>query len=122
MRPGAVDYGRVMERYGTAAGLMSWLAEAAEASAPELTVGTRVQMELTAGGPLSGAVLARTKREVLLEWSEREAVLGLKAFSTGPGARAVALEYSSWSRAAQISEDVPGLLEGALDRLRASLD
>ena len=66
-------------------------------------------------------MLARSPREVLLSWVERDATLGLKCFSMGPAGRAVGLDYSSWSPTPEIHEGVEALLDQALDRLVAQL-
>jgi len=47
-------------------------------------VGEKFHMELREGGPVSGRVLAKTKKEVALAWNEIHGSLELKAFQMGP--------------------------------------
>jgi uncharacterized protein YndB with AHSA1/START domain len=74
--------------------------------------------------PAAGIPLADTGREVLLNWPDERAVLGLKAFRMGPQ-RMLALDYSAWrpDRPPSIGNgtDVAPRLEQALTRLTAHL-
>jgi uncharacterized protein YndB with AHSA1/START domain len=66
------------------------------------------------------AVLADSGREVLLDWPEQSAVLGLKAFRMGAQA-VVALDYSAWPQEQGASAAVAEQLRAALAQLRALL-
>lgn len=118
MRPAAFEYADLLPSYTTSDGLEDWLATSTDLSADELASGVELRLDLANGERLTGEVLARTKRELLLEWREREAVLALKAFAL-PTGRAVALDLSTWAEdAAPLPNEE---LEQALDRLTAKL-
>jgi uncharacterized protein YndB with AHSA1/START domain len=122
MRPADFAYENVQPFFATAAGLASWLAASARLSAEPLVAGAAgVQVELDLGdaGTLVGSVLARSRREVLLSWEEREAVLGLKCFAIG-ARRAVALDWSCWSERPESLQTAPWL-EASVDRLASRL-
>jgi uncharacterized protein YndB with AHSA1/START domain len=121
MRPARFEYAPLQPLYDTASGLSSWLANDVSPSAGPLRLGTRVAMTLPGGERLTGEVLARTPRELLLSWSERNAVLGLKCFSMGPMGRAVALDFNAWPLAEDQRRDMQALLDSALERLVARL-
>jgi uncharacterized protein YndB with AHSA1/START domain len=71
--------------------------------------------------PADSRVLADTGREVLLDWEEHEAVIGLKAFQMGPQ-RMVALDVSTWAQTPNALLDVVPELQGALSRLTTEVE
>lgn len=101
--------------FSTRAGLGSWLGEGVELE-PEPEP-ERIRAEL-GGLPLNGSVLCRTAWELLLAWPEAHGTLGLKAFTQGPGANFVALDFNSWQPAARaLPTDLRPALEAACQRL-----
>ncbi|MBL8769729.1 MAG: SRPBCC domain-containing protein [Planctomycetes bacterium] len=114
MQPAAVDMGRLRALYTTAAGLQSWLGDDVRIDGGKLVVGGSYELRSPGLGPMSGRVLADSGREVLLEWRERSAVLGLKAFSAGP-ARMICLDFSTWAPHPPFL--TKAALEGALSNL-----
>jgi hypothetical protein len=67
--------------------------------------------------PVTGGVLAHTGREVLVEWTEQSAVVGIKAFGTGDTIT-VGFDVSAWR--AEPLDDLKPVLDRALDRLAAA--
>jgi hypothetical protein len=65
-----------------------------------------VKLELIGGRTLTGRVLARSSREVIVGWDELEGTLELKAFPLGPHGRALALRAASWA-----TQQPPGVAE-----------
>ncbi len=121
IRPGSFDFAKALELFTTKRGLESWLAVTARLGADPLVQGSRVELDLAdGGGRLTGSVLARTSRELLLSWEERDGVLGLKAFVMGP-TRAAGLHASAWGAAPAAAEEMAGVVEAASDRLAARL-
>jgi uncharacterized protein YndB with AHSA1/START domain len=102
--------------FTTPAGLTRWLGTT---QAPaELTPGCRVTVDLAPGERLDGVVLCRSRREVLLSWPGRSAVVGLKAFGFGPTTM-LALDVSGWGAKAATDAAVRAWAEPALRRLAA---
>jgi uncharacterized protein YndB with AHSA1/START domain len=97
VRPTALDFAALQPRLATEEGLRRWLAREARLSSDPLELGTRVELDLGEAGPLAGEVLARSRREALLSWPQRSAVLGLKCFTMGPAGKQVALDWSGWA-------------------------
>lgn len=121
MRPARFDYDEMQPLYDTAAGLCEWLATDAELARDPLRAGDRVRLALQGGGTLSGRVLARTPRELLLEWSERGAVVGLKCFAFGPTERRVCLDVSAWGAGPAVAAELQAWADAAVERLTACL-
>jgi uncharacterized protein YndB with AHSA1/START domain len=70
--------------------------------------------------PADSQILADTGREVLLQWAEQDAVVGLKAFKMGP-ARMLALDVSTWAPTPEPLIGVAPELERALSKLTIAL-
>jgi len=68
-------------------------------------------------GPLRGRVITNSGREVLLEWPERQAVVGLKTFAFGPHARAIALDVSVWDGRSNADAELTPGMDAAVERL-----
>lgn len=96
MRPAVFEFESVQPFFTTAAGLSQWLAQRAVLPDEPLQVGTDVQLDLGEDLVLNGQVLARTEREVLLDWPEEHAVLALKCFTMYGDQRAVCLDLNAW--------------------------
>lgn len=118
MRPATFDPARLRALYTTAAGLDAWLGSDARITGDAVHVGAELTLRTPGCGPLSGRVLADSGREVLLEWREQSAVLGLKTFAAGP-ARMICLDFSTWSASPPLV--TKGALEGLLSRLADAL-
>src|SRR5262245_45539511 len=71
--------------------------------------------------PVDGPVLEDTGREVMLAWREREAVVGVKAFSMGPQ-QMLALDLSTWTERPLDLDGVAGELSESLVRLATALE
>lgn len=97
MSRGQFEYEGMQPLFTTAEGLQSWLGSDVEVSKEPLGVGDRVKLELGELGPLEGTVLARSSRELLLDWPQGNGVLGLKAFSMGSAGRAFAVDLNTWN-------------------------
>ena len=120
MRPATFEYEILLPLYTTASGLQSWLANEVEFDGDELREGATVRMSFDGGAVLSGTVLTRTARELLIGWNEKGGVLALKCFAMGPQ-RAIALEFNAWGRSEGELDEVKAAMEAALDRLAACL-
>ena len=75
------------------------------------------------GERVSGPVIGRTEREVLLAWGEASGALRLKCFKMGP-TRAVCVEVNSWASEpwdAARRAAVQSALDSSLERLLAGL-
>lgn len=70
--------------------------------------------------PANSPVVTDTGRELLVEWTDRDAVLGLKAFNMGTE-RMLGLDLSTWAERPQDLDVVVGELQQALQRLTAVL-
>ena len=116
-RPAQFEYEALQPLFSTAKGLESWLAERARIGGEHLEKGTRVELTLRGGAALTGEVLQRTPRELLLSWPEEKAVLALKCFRASPQTRALALDIASWSAPERRRGELETLLDGALDQL-----
>lgn len=97
MRPAAHAPSRLRELYATVEGRRQWLA-------PDV--------------PADGDVIVDSGTEVVLDWRQERAVLGLKSFGMGPQPM-VALDLSQWSATgAPLAEESRARLHRALDRLQ----
>lgn len=117
MRPSVFEYGDLAPFYRDEARLAQWLTQSGgigEACEP-------CRLVLRSGDPLTGEVLARTSREVLLRWEEIGGVLALKAFSMGPGRRALCVHGSSWRMDAERMAAIEAAMQDALERLARAL-
>ena len=115
MRPAAFEYAALQPYFATPEGIEAWLGKPARLPSGGLAVGGAVELTVGELGPLTGEVLARSATEALVSWSERDAVLGFKAFSQGPAGRFVALDYNDWGG------DWGGPEEPGRDALEAAL-
>lgn len=70
--------------------------------------------------PADSRVVTDTGRELLLEWNDKEALLGLKAFNMGPQ-QMLALDLSTWAENPGDLDVVAAQLHQALQRLHSSL-
>jgi uncharacterized protein YndB with AHSA1/START domain len=113
VRPTSASWPTLCALYAGADGLARWLDDVRAPTT--LAAGDRISATL-AGAPLTGAVLAHTGREVLVEWTELGGVIGLKAFAMGP-ARAVALDLRAWGTT---SPAIASTIESAMERLVAA--
>jgi uncharacterized protein YndB with AHSA1/START domain len=118
MRPAALEFAKLRALHTTADGLKSWLAQDVRIAGPRLAEGVTYEMQTKGMGPLSGTVVADTGRELLLEWKEQDAVLGLKYFLAGP-AQMVCLDLSAWKDGVPLL--AKGFLDGSLEALVAKL-
>ena len=121
IRPARFEYADLQPFLKTGAGLTSWLASEASLKADPLEAGDEVQLMLRDDGLLSGRVLAITEREVLLEWREAGAVLGLKCYGGGPDHRRIALDFSAWALAEVDRAPAQAILDAAAERLLQSI-
>lgn len=104
-------------RYTTADGLARWLTRAG--SLPE---SGPYRLQLTAGGAMTGEVLARyAPRELVMTWNELPGIVALRAFSVAPGAKLVGAHVASWTAPDDHMRAHVGALSAAVDRLVASL-
>jgi uncharacterized protein YndB with AHSA1/START domain len=99
VRPQAFEWQALAPLVGTVGGRRRWLDPVVAADAP---------------------VLVDSGREVLLDWPERQAVLGLKAFTMGPG-RMIGVDFSTWAETPADLDALTAAFEPALDRLAACL-
>jgi uncharacterized protein YndB with AHSA1/START domain len=99
LQPAVYDNDRLQPLFATADGRSAWL---------------------TGLLPAAGAPLVDTGREVLLNWPEERAVLGLKAFRMGPQ-QMLALDYSAWPPAGGHGSAVLDRLQQTLTRLTTRL-
>ena len=112
MRPAAFEYDDLVPLYTTAKGLARWLSDSGELGG----------LQLKSGGRMTGPVHVRTPPEVLVGWTELNALLTLKAFALGPGrGRAVALQVNAWDLPEAAAVETRRDLDAAIDRLVASL-
>jgi hypothetical protein len=117
MLPAAFEYAALAPFYRDADALQRWLAQSGAIGES----GTACRLVLQNGETVTGEVLARTSREVLVRWDEIGGVLALKAFELGKGMRALCVHGSSWrieaARAAAIEQE----MTAALGRLHREL-
>jgi len=108
MRPAGFEYDDLVPLYTTADGLARWLSDFGELG----------DLQLKWGARMSGPVHARSDPELLVGWTEINALHTLKAFPLGPGqGRAVALQVNAWDLPADQADGLRGELDAALDRL-----
>jgi uncharacterized protein YndB with AHSA1/START domain len=120
MRSGVFACNDVQPYFTTSRGLCAWLCEAADLP-HDLDAGDQTALRMIGLGGLNGRVLARSRREALLDWPERQGVLGLKTFGVGPGATAIALDVSLWDNGSGAADLMMPALDAALERLRSRL-
>jgi len=121
IRPAEFEYADLQPFYETGPGLAAWLATEFEGVVEPFEMDDEIHVLLRDDGALSGRVLARTAREVLLEWREARGVLGLKCFGQGPESRMVALDFSAWSLPGGDLAAAQAILDGATERLLQSI-
>lgn len=117
MRPASFEYADLRAYFREPASLARWLTSSGGIGDP----GARHELTLQDGTRVDGEVLAVTAWEVLVSWTAIQGVLALKAFSMGPGRRALCVHGSGWdltpARAAALEAD----FGAALDRLAGIL-
>jgi hypothetical protein len=74
------------------------------------------------GRSIGGAILAETPREIAVAWDEINGVIEFKAFSLGPGQRAVCIRGCGWGLNTEEARVIEASMESALERLIAVLD
>lgn len=121
MVPAAFEYAALAPFYRDADALQRWLTQSGAIG----DAGTACRLVLQNGQPVTGEVLARTSREVLIRWDEIGGVLALKAFELGNGMRALCIHGSSWrieaARAAAIEHETNAALGRLHGELRAHM-
>lgn len=110
-------YAELLPLFATRDGLERWLAKTAELGAS----GEPVSLLLQDGGTLSGRVLAISKWEAGLFWSETGGVLELKGFKGPGGQQVVSLRGTFWGKPAEEVSALEARLRPALRRLAALL-
>lgn len=83
--------------------------------------GDAYRLELRDGASLTGRVLARSDREVVLSWRELGGTLELKCFP-GPEGAVAAVRGTSWTATASEMDAARQSFSAALDRLTAEVD
>jgi uncharacterized protein YndB with AHSA1/START domain len=99
IEPAEYDWASLMRLFMTSEGRRKWIDPLLPADTSELTT---------------------TKRETLLAWPQREAVIGLKAFRMG-SQPVLALDVSSWPSDPNGTPDLTDELRAALVRLKSAL-
>lgn len=118
MRPARFSYAQLLPYYRSPAGLSVWLATAASMG----DIGEPYSMDLRHGARASGHLLAVTRREVLLSWSEIQGTMELKAFPMDDSHRAIAIRGCGWGLDAAAAAGIELHLAAALDRLTGVLE
>jgi len=93
--------------------LAAWLTTSGEVAG----AGAPVALELKEGGRVSGEVLARTNREVMVSWREVDGLLQLKAFGFGPDSRQVGLDAWGYGLSEEDAARHKAWMEAAAQRL-----
>jgi uncharacterized protein YndB with AHSA1/START domain len=112
--PSWYEYEALAPYYREADLLAKWLTRSG-------AIGSRgepCRLELRSGERVTGEVLERTAREVIVRWDEIGGALSLKAFSMGPGRRALCLHGSSWREPQACTGEVERQMTEALERLK----
>ena len=113
---------QLLQRYCTAEGLGSWLADSVERFPGPDEEPTDKPFSLRIGEQkMSGKVLTRTRNEVALSWDEIQGFLELKCFSMGPGLQAVCLRGSGYNLGEKRALALEELLGERLGRLAQQL-
>jgi uncharacterized protein YndB with AHSA1/START domain len=118
MRPGAFEYAELRPLFREPAALARWLTSSGGIGAP----GDHYELTLMDGTIVDGEILAVTAWEVLVSWRAIQGVLALKAFSMGPGRRALCIHGSGWNLAPARAAALEADFGAALDRLAALLE
>lgn len=111
VRPANFEYASVAPFY--AERLSDWLTDEGTLG----QVGERADLTFADGSRLSGYVLCRTGREVLVSWPEMQGCLELKTFGGGPGKRSLAIRVTSWEMEEANGRALEEQLGAALGRL-----
>ncbi len=120
MRPVPFEYAQVQPLFTSVEGLSSWLGDDIALSPTPLTEGGILTVTLPGNEKLEGKVIARTHREVLVDWPRKNAVLGLKCFK-GPDGRTVALDFNAWGLLETDATWARKTMEELVDRLAAAI-
>jgi uncharacterized protein YndB with AHSA1/START domain len=116
MRPASFTNEQLLPFHRTADGLAAWLTTSGGFNA----VGDSFQLALRGGGTINGQVLAFTKTETQLSWTEVRGVLGLKAFKMGPQ-KMLAVHGSGWGMPPERAKELEQQMERALESLAQAL-
>jgi uncharacterized protein YndB with AHSA1/START domain len=117
MLPAVFEYAALEPFYRDAGALAQWLTRSGEVGA----AGAPCRLVLQTGDTVTGLVLARSSREVLIRWDEIGGVLALKAFELGKGTRALCVHGSSWRMDGPRAAALEKGMTAALGRLRDAL-
>lgn len=117
MRPAGFAYEELRAYFAAPELLARWLTRSGSIG----MVGDDCRLVLRQGDAVTGRVIASTKTEAAVTWSEVDAVLELKAFAMGPAQRGICLRAISWSRAPEWVAETERWMTDALDRLAAEL-
>jgi len=115
--PADFDWPQLAPYFREPARLAEWLTTSGEVP----PAGGEVRLELQGAGSLTGEVLARTDREVMLSWREADGVLQLKAFGMGPGKRQVGLDGWGYGLGEEAAAGHREWMAKAASRLAAAL-
>jgi uncharacterized protein YndB with AHSA1/START domain len=119
VRPAAVGPEELYRCFSDAGGLASWLTRRDGGALGD--TGAPAELELQAGGRLTGRVIAATGREKSVTWGEEDdAVLELKGFGAARG-RMVGVRLTTWGSDGARLVRLERLLTPAVERLAASL-
>jgi uncharacterized protein YndB with AHSA1/START domain len=116
MRPANFTTERLLSFHRTAEGLAKWLTTSGGFNA----VGDSFQLALRGGGTINGQVLALTKFETQLSWTEVHGVLGLKAINMGPQ-KMLAVHGCGWGMPSERAKELEQQMERALESLAQAL-
>jgi hypothetical protein len=116
MRPAKFTNEHLLPFHRTAEGLAKWLTTSGGFQA----VGDSFQLALRGGGIINGKVLAFTKSETQLSWTEERGVLGLKAFNMGPQ-KMLAIHGCGWGMTPERAKQIEQQMERALESLAQAL-
>jgi uncharacterized protein YndB with AHSA1/START domain len=117
LRPADFDYAEILPWFTDESRLSRWLTTSGAVGRP----GAPVSLALRGGQTVRGTVLATTRHEVALSWTDASMVLELKAFNMGPETRVVAVRATGWGVPEERMTELERELETALERLATAL-
>jgi uncharacterized protein YndB with AHSA1/START domain len=116
MRPAVFEWNALRPLYTTNEGVSRWLTTRSSLNEQSASLCFDTQP------PLNGRVLAISKREVLLEWPERNGVLGLKAFSGAKGKKTLCLHAILWGATKADAQSLEQWFDTKLNALATLLE
>src|SRR5262249_18920512 len=116
LRPAVFTIEQLLPLHRTADGLAKWLTTAGEIGA----VAEPIKLALRGGGTINGRVLAITKSETQVSWTEVQGVLGLKSFHMGPQ-HMLAIHGCGWGMTPERAKEIEQQMERALESLSQAL-